>query len=346
MSFKPQFYTKHLEKMMLLIRINSFYLSSKSYLRLIYGRRRGHFDYSYPLLIVSGLQRSGTHLVTQLLNNHPQTLSYYSELHIGRPNKYHWPDLTKQKSEKEKFSALIPLNLAKKVMTIKSNHNFIFDFSFFKKLFLKLEKNNDNGSQRDTLNNFFTAYFNAYLNCNHSNFYDKYKFIVASVPGLTLFNESINGFLWDYPDGKLLVMIREPLLWWNSARHHSKNLIEKGLERYKISLKNTLEACSQYPNNVFVVSFDNLIKNTEKSIKLILERSGLEFNKISTYPSYFPFYGIDNSTFGLKEVKVVLNEKVNRAINIPKDEEAHIKSYIYPLYMKVISNCTINAFRT
>ena len=131
MSFKHQGYRKNLKKMMKQIRFNSSFLSSKSYLRLIYGRSREHIDYSYPLLIVSGLQRSGTALVMQLLKNHPQILSYFSELHIGRPNKYHWPDLTKQKNEKEKFSELIPLNLAKKFLAINAYDNFVFDFSFF-----------------------------------------------------------------------------------------------------------------------------------------------------------------------------------------------------------------------
>jgi hypothetical protein len=278
----------------------------------------------------------------QLLKNHPQILSYFSELHIGRPNKYHWPDLTKQKNEKEKFSELIPLNLAKKFLAINAYDNFVFDFSFFKRLFLKLEKNNSSGRQRDTLDNFFTAYFNAYLNCNHSNFYDRYKFIVASVPGLTLFNESISGFVRDYPDGKLLVMIREPLLWWNSARHHSINLKEKGLERYKTSLKNTIDACSQYPQNVFAVSFDNLVKNTEKSVKLILERFGLEFSNISTYPSNFPYYGKDNSTFGHKKTNKVLTDKLNRKPDIPNSDRLYVDGQLYPNYMEIMKKHVIN----
>ena len=342
MSIKRHGYRKNLKKMMTPIKLNSFFLSSKSYLRLIFKRSREHIDYSYPLLIVSGLQRSGTTLVTQLLQNHPQILSYFSELHIGRPNKYHWPELTDKKNEKEKFSALIPLNLAKKFLAINAYNNFVFDFAFFKSLFLRLEKNNSSGRQRDTLNNFFTAYFNAYLNCNHSSFYDRYKFIVASVPGLTLFNESISGFFKDYPDGKVLVMIREPLQWWNSARHHSKNLREKGLERYKTSLQNTFEACNQYPKNVFVVSFDNLIKNTETSVKLILECSGLEFNKISTYPSNFPYYGKDNSTFGHKNTNKVLTDKLNRKPDIPHSDQLYINDHLYPNYLDIMKKHVIN----
>ena len=197
MGFKRRVYKNKLQKVIEPIRLNPFFLSSKSNLRLLFSRSKEPIDYSYPLLIVSGLQRSGTTLVMQLLKNHPQILSYFAELHIGRPNKYHWPDLSDQKNEKEKFSKLIPLNLAEKFLSLDAYDNFVFDFSFFKRLFLKLEKNNHAGSQRDTLNHFFTAYFNAYLNCNHSNFHDRYKFIVASVPGLTLFNKSIDGFFME-----------------------------------------------------------------------------------------------------------------------------------------------------
>ena len=84
-------------------------------------------------------------------------------------------------------------------------------------------------------------------------------------------------------------------------------------------------------NNVFAVSFDHLIKNSEKSMHSILQCADLEFHKIATYPSNFPNYAIDNCTFGHKKTKSVLKEKIKRELNIPEEDVLHIRSNIYPL---------------
>jgi hypothetical protein len=326
-----------------IVESHPFFLSAKSYYRILFKRIKNFYQLDCPLLVVSGLQRSGTHLVDNLLRNHHQILSYYHELQIGRPNKYYWPDLKEETDPKKRLSALIPRNMVKHFLNINYHQEFIFDFGFFRKTFLQLEKKNKNLDQRNTLNNFFSAYFNAYLNCNHSNFYNGYRYIAVTVPGLTIIKDSIKGFFKDYPDGKLFVLTRNPFLWWNSARNHTKRLKEFGLERYQKTLTNTLWACSEYKNNVFAISFDHLIKNTEKSMLSILRGAGLEFNKIATYPSNFPNYAIDNSTFGHKETKSVLKEKIKRELKIPEADASYIKANIYPLYEEVLENCTINS---
>ena len=138
------------------------------------------------------------------------------------------------------------------------------------------------------------------------------------------------------------MIVREPLLWWNSARHHSKSIREKGLERYQTSLKNTLNACRQYPKNVLVASFDNLIKNTEESIKLILNSAGLKFNQTAIYPSNFPLYGKDNSTFGHKKTDKVQKNKLDRQPNIPHSDKLYIDDYLYPNYLDILKNHVVN----
>jgi len=213
-------YARRLKKYSVpVLQFNPYLLSAKSSYRLLFKRKKEYNSFNYPLLVTSGLQRSGTHLVDNLLRNHHQILSYYGELQIGKPNKYHWPDLKNETNIKKRFAALIPRNLARKYLGLRKYHksnsahdNFIFDFNFFRKIFIELEKKNEKFNQRSTLNNFFTAYFNAYVNCNHSNFYDNYKYIAAPVPGITIMKNSIEGYTIDYPDGKIFVLIREPFM--------------------------------------------------------------------------------------------------------------------------------------
>jgi hypothetical protein len=321
---------------------NPLLLSLKSSYKLLLRRSKEYYNFDYPLLVVSGLQRSGTHLFNNLLCNHHQVLSYYRELQIGRPNKFHWPNLQNETNIKKRFVALIPRNMAKHFLNINDHENFIFDFNYFKNLFIKLEKNNNHFNPRTTLDNFFTAYFNAYLNCNHSNFYNEYKYIVATIPGLIIFKRSIKSFFKDYPDGKIFVLIREPYIWWNSAQNHTKKLNKFGLERYEKTLINTKWACNEYKNNVFSVSFDHLVANTEKSMQAILKCADIDFNEIVSYPSKFPYYANDNSTFGHKKTKSVLKEKIKRELKLSKEDRLYIKSNIFPLYEEVLEEHTIN----
>ena len=137
-------------------------------------------------------------------------------------------------------------------------------------------------------------------------------------------------------------MIREPFIWWNSARNHTKNLKNNGLDRYEKTLSNTIWARDKYKNNVFAINFDQLIKNTEESINAILKHAGLDFDEVATYPSKFPSYANDNSTFGHKKTKTILKDKIKREVKIPQEDRAYIKAKIYPLYEKVLESCTIN----
>jgi hypothetical protein len=269
-------------------------------------------------------------------------LSYYKELQIGKPNKYHWPDLSNIKDPHDRFKALIPRNMVKHFLDINRHDNFIFDFSYFKKIFLQLEKQNIELNQRTTLNNLFTAYFAAYLNCNHSNFFDEYKYIVAPIPGLTIYRKSIAGFFRDFPDGKIFVSIRDPYLWWNSARNHSERQKRHGLERYLNTIENTIWAVSEYKRKIFAVSFDHLIQDTEQSIRSILACANLEFSLVCSYPSNFPHYAIDNSTFGHKKTKSILKDKIKRELKIPEAEMQRIKKNIFPRYEELMKHHAIN----
>lgn len=321
---------------------NPAFLSAKASLNLLFSRPKNAHKINLPLLIISGMQRSGTHLIHNLFKNHQHVLSYYNELQIGKPNKYHWPDLRNICDVNDRFKALIPRNMVKHLLEINHRDNFIFDFSYFRKTFIQFEKKNTDFNQRTTLDHFFSAYFAAYLNCNHSNFFDQYKYIVAPIPGLTIIKKSIEGFFKDYPDGKIFVSIREPYLWWNSARKHSERQKRFGLERYQNTIDNTIWACREYPYKIFALSFDHLIKNSEESIRSILACADMEFSPVSSYPSNFPHYAIDNSTFGAKKAKTILKEKVKRELNIPEQEMQHIQKNIFPKYEDLINNHAIN----
>ena len=139
---------------------------------------------------------------------------------------------------------------------------------------------------------------------------------------------------------------------WNSGKHwmqlvstgpkKTKNLKKNGLARFERTLENILWAKDKYSNQFFTVSFDKLIENTEETVRAILAKAELQYDEVANYPSKFPNYANDNSTFGHQKTKSVKQEKVKRKIDIPADERLHIQSKILPMYEKVCETCTIN----
>ena len=53
---------------------------------------RNYKDINCPAVIISQ-QRSHWQLLSQLMDGHEELYVHPSELHIGRPNKYYWPNL-------------------------------------------------------------------------------------------------------------------------------------------------------------------------------------------------------------------------------------------------------------
>ena len=67
---------------------------------------RNYKDIDCPAIIISQLQRSGGSLLSQLMDGHEELYVHPSELHIGRPNKYYWPNLNLMDTEEQLFESL------------------------------------------------------------------------------------------------------------------------------------------------------------------------------------------------------------------------------------------------
>ena len=159
---------------------------------------------------------------------------------------------------------------------------------------------------------------------------------------VTRHKESVNAFFEDYPDGFLLVMIRNPFQWYNSAKHHSKEFAENGLRLYEKHLKNCSWRASEYEGKFIIISFEDLLSDVEGSMKVICEMIGIEFSDVLSYPSNFPYSGIDNSTFGKNPNDKVVKEKLKRKIDLTDEESDYISQNIIHLYDKLVEDKAAN----
>ena len=200
-------------------------------LNQLYQMRLKHIiNIDQPLILISQIQRSGGTLLNQLFDGHHECHTHPHELYIGYPNKFNWPDLKLSDDPEIWFRSLLEkptIELSREGYTKYSREMdvnpdvfpFLFLPSFQRNIFHSLVTTIDIKSQRNILNCYMTAYFNAWM--DNQQFYGSKKYVVAFTPRVNMHKNSLERFFADYPDGKLISMIREPKNWYVSAHRHA-----------------------------------------------------------------------------------------------------------------------------
>ncbi|MCG8570373.1 MAG: sulfotransferase [Spirochaetes bacterium] len=308
-------------------------ISKKNRLKL---RKSSLSEVNNPMILISQIQRSGGTLLSQLFDGHHQCLSYPNELHWGIPEKWNWPDISSFGDDSQKiFYSLWKDDLAfikKYIVGGYSKYSrkkkdetypFFFDLKLHKDIFFSSlrQLNEDTSTQRDYLNIYMTAFFNAWI--DYQNLYQFNKYIFAFIPRLNMYNESVASFFRDYPKGFLITMIRNPLDWYASAKKHGyyKLGINESLKLWKQSALSSIEL-SKKDDKVILIFFEDLVNSTEIVLKYLCDILNLEWNSILLKPTFNSKSIYSDSSFEPK--KGIDTTVVNRKNHDLFDEEIEI----------------------
>ncbi len=240
------------------------------------------------LVLIGQIQRSGATLLSQLFDDHSELLNYPSELILTEP-KYDWSKnlnfstIEQNPALKQNIITQNYEKLSKGKIDHKTRNKFIFN-PFIEKKIIKSIKTND---LRSNSNAYFTAFFNAFINYNN-NKNNKKKFITAFLPRFIMIDENIDLFFQIYPNGKLINIIRDPRSWLISAKNHSRSYEDTvaSLELWKKSCENSLKYKNKYKNKIFLIKFDDLIKNTEMTMRKICSKININFEESLLSPTF------------------------------------------------------------
>ena len=83
-------------------------------------------------------------------------------------------------------------------------------------LFMELADRAEVTSQRDILNLYMTAFFNGWLD-NQNLYGEDKRWVTAFAARTTMFPGNVEKIFADYPDGRIISIIREPVGWYASA---------------------------------------------------------------------------------------------------------------------------------
>ena len=293
-----------------------------------------------PVVLISQIQRSGGTLLSQLFDGHSECFSHPSEITIGSPKNI-WPFINLEKSRKAIFSDLKESHIDADIVFGYKKYGrgknktkalpFVFDKRNYRRIFVSRSKNSN--TSREILNAYFTAYFNAWVDCQNIYKSEK-KFIVGFTPRVN-FNKknSVIRFFKDYPDGYLISIIRNPLSWYASAKKHSKGYenIENSMDLWTESVLSTLFIRAKF-NNVIIITFEDLVKDTPRMMKILSEKLGIVYEDILEIPTFNTIPIKSDSSFDSR--KGVNKEVVDRSMYLEKHEKEYIESRCLDLYCK------------
>ncbi len=311
------------------------------------------YPVKHPLALISQIQRSGGTLLVQLFDGHPQLHVHHSELHIGHPNKYYWPDLDLNESPEDWFELLaehIVLRHTQNGYNKASNPQykndtlpFVFLYDLQKAVFLKSVEENDIATQRDILDCYITSYFNAWLDYQGS--YRPpggIKFWTAFVARLSMNPDNCELFFRDYPDGRLISIIREPVSWYASARNHVHDVyndvrykdINEGIKLWKESTLSIIRNKQKYGDKVHIIDFAGLIENTEETIMKVTEFLGIKWYDKLLFPTFNSMPIRANTSFEVNSYGII-KEPLKRFKDVNTNEREYIETETVQLYKEV-----------
>ena len=167
-----------------------------------------------------------------------------------------------------------------------------------------------------------TSYFNAWLD-NQNLYGNTKKWITAFVPRLSMNEKNVDNFFHVYPDGHLISIIREPKSWFVSARTHATDEygdIDKAISFWTASARSMLTLKEKYPRRAHILSFGDLLTDTEKTMRQLSLSFDIEFCPSLLAPTFNGFPIKADSSFKVKKFGVN-NEPLQRHRHILNDAE-------------------------
>jgi sulfotransferase family protein len=249
-----------------------------------------------PLVLVSQIQRSGGTLLNQLFDGHPECHVDPYELKIGYPKKYDWPPLDLARPETWFETLCFPGVVERLRRTDRTRRpdagRSLFPFLFLPRLqeaiFDTCVARHRPESEREVLDCYLTSYFNAWLD-NHNLYPGPKKVVTGFTPRLAMEPGNVERFFHVYPEGTLISIVRDPRAWYVSAARHMPHYysdVGNALGLWGRSVDAALQALERYVERVVLLTYEQLVLETEATMRLISERIGITMSPVLLEPTF------------------------------------------------------------
>jgi Sulfotransferase family len=256
-----------------------------------------------PLVLVTQAPRSGGTLLLRLFDGHRSCLTIPHEL--GRM----LPAGSLPREPRAAFDALTPKPVYKwhesgveigwSRLAGPRMHRYEFRLPppLLLRLFADLAERSPVHSDRELLDAYFTAYFNAWL--EGPGLDAERTWLVGFEPGGIAKPGRMERFDENYPDGRVISVVRDPWSWLVSARRWNRRLTHP-----KVALRLWLQATEaalayrrRQPQRLLVVSFDDLLIRTRGTMESVARFLRIPFAEALLAPTFAGRPTDSNSSF-------------------------------------------------
>jgi hypothetical protein len=301
--------------------------------RALRPRRENVVPVDQPLALICQAQRSGGTLLGWLFDGHPRCHVHPHELMIGYPKAHVWPTLELDEGPEKWFGKLkegylstlfrkgrrtIPMKAAGEKS--KGSYPFLLPPAFQRLVFLdEVERRAPITSERQILDAYMTSLFNAWLDNQNLRGAEK-QWVVAFSPRRA-WGEGREKLFELYPDGRLISIIRDPLSWYTSAQGRDPEADPEALlELWKRSAREMVEAKERHGDRVVVIRFEELVRETEKTMRTLAGFLEIDFDPVLTTPTFNGYPVGANSSYEVRSTGVV-TDPVERHKEILSEEQ-------------------------
>lgn len=323
--------------------------------RLFRSRREAIVPVDQPMVLISQLQRSGGTLLNGLLDGHPELHVHPYELHIGHPTKADWPSDIDLDSEPEEWFTLLCEPVLEKLFASgyrkKADLDEIEGYptlpftvvpTLVERLFRLLCADRPPRSQRDVIDCYLTAFFNAWL--DNQGLRDEPKRWVAAFAPRTAWAPSRQRFLGDYPDGKIVALLRDPRGWYASASRFSTRYEEFGdaIALWLRGAREIAEAKRDDPANVLVATYETLAEDPERVMRGLAEWLGIGWSETLLVPTFNRLLVRPNSSYDLTATGIRVESVERWRTVLDADLAASIEAETMELHAEVCALADFN----
>jgi hypothetical protein len=146
-----------------------------------------------------------------------------------------------------------------------------------------------------------TSYFNAWL--DYAGLYRrKADYLVAFIPRFLIDAENAVRFFRDYPDGRLIVPVRDPVNWYASALGHTSEYrdVDHAVDLWLRCNENAVATADAFPGQVTFVQFEDLVARPSATVASLLDRLNLSPEPSNLPPTFNGMLVASDSSFGAK----------------------------------------------
>lgn len=245
--------------------------------------------------MISAMNENGGNTLQRFFDGHEQLFVYPFESQFGTnvvndylsslfPAKYRWPEFPLTGRVEDDYEAIIDEELKRHVKTPLASKfkeaKMDFDDKKRKDIFLKILKTKAR-TRSNIIEAFVSATFLAWKDYKRSG--KEIGFLLYSpVVGV-----DADKIFTDFPNAKIVHIIRNP---FSAFADTKKRPVPYSLSRYiqtwNIVTLLALNFADQYPDNFYIVRFEDLIKNPKKFFLSLSKKLGIKYDNVLEQPSW------------------------------------------------------------